>query len=113
MAPLGACDHRVSQLARSLLKNKPVAERFEIYAGGLEVANGFSELLDAIEQRRRFERDNEIRAQLGYPQIKLDEQFLEALTAGVPACAGVAMGVDRLLMLKLRAEDIGLVLPLG
>jgi lysyl-tRNA synthetase class 2 len=88
----------------------PLAERFEVYAGPLELANGFHELTDAAEQRRRFERDLAERRRLGLPSPPLDERFLAALAAGLPPCAGVALGFDRLVMLAAGAESIAEVL---
>lgn len=76
-----------------------VALRFEIYADGVELANGFVELTDAVEQRQRFERDNLTRRQAGLADYALDERFLAALDAGIPKCAGVALGFDRALMI--------------
>lgn len=83
-----------------------VAERFELYYQGVELANGFHELTDATEQRSRFEADNRERIALGKPSIPMDEDFLHALEDGLPPCSGVALGVDRLLMLKLGLSDI-------
>lgn len=87
-----------------------VAERFELYVAGVEIANGYHELTDAAEQRRRFQDDNRRRQELGLPQIPLDENFLAALESGMPACSGVALGVDRLLMIRLGLDDIAQVL---
>jgi lysyl-tRNA synthetase class 2 len=87
-----------------------VAERFELYLGPVELANGYHELLDADEQRMRFERDLAIRARRGDVQPPLDEAFLAALGHGMPACAGVALGVDRLLMAMLGTDRIADVL---
>jgi lysyl-tRNA synthetase class 2 len=86
-----------------------VAERFELYAGGLELANGFSELVDAPEQRRRLVEEQEQRRRLGRPVFPLDERFLEAV-GRMPAAGGVAVGFDRLLMLLVGAESIADVL---
>ncbi|WP_404369538.1 EF-P lysine aminoacylase EpmA [Marinobacter sp.] len=88
-----------------------VAHRFELYVAGIELCNGYWELTDAAEQRRRFEQDNERRRLVGKPVMPLDENLLAALEAGVPDCAGVALGLDRLLMLKLGTTDIADVLP--
>jgi lysyl-tRNA synthetase class 2 len=85
------------------------AERFELYAGGLELANGFTELTDAAEQRRRFEDERAVRARLGRPAYPLDERFLEGLSR-MPEAGGVAVGLDRLLMLLLGANAIEEVL---
>lgn len=92
-------------LARVRPGDPPVEERFELYAGGLELANGFAELTDAAEQRRRFEAVNAARVAAGRPALALDERFLEALGA-MPDAAGVAVGVDRLAMLAAGTEDL-------
>ena len=86
-----------------------LAERFELYLGQFELANGYHELNDALEQRQRFERDLAIRAARGAEQPPLDEAFLAALPS-LPACAGVAVGVDRLLMALAGTPRIGDVL---
>jgi lysyl-tRNA synthetase class 2 len=88
----------------------PVARRFEVYVNGVELANGYHELTDAVEQRRRFERDNARRREYGLPERPLDENLLAALEHGLPDCSGVALGVDRLLMLQLGAINISDVL---
>ena len=88
----------------------PLAERFEVYVGPVELANGFHELTDAAEQRRRFERDRDERRRLGLPVPPLDERFLDALEAGLPPCAGVALGFDRLVMLAAGADSLDQVL---
>ena len=87
-----------------------VARRFEAYFKGFELANGFHELSDAQEQRARFEGDNQKRAEMGLPQMPIDEHLLNALEHGLPDCAGVALGIDRLVMLALNAERISDVL---
>ena len=97
-------------LARLRPGDPPVAERFEVYWRGLELANGFHELTDAAEQRRRFERDRDQRRRRGLPAPPADERFLAALEAGLPDCSGVALGVDRLLMVMLGARSIDDVL---
>lgn len=76
----------------------PVAERFELFLAGMEIANGFHELRDGAEQRRRFEADNAHRRERGLPVMPLDERLLAALDNGLPDCSGVALGIDRLLM---------------
>ncbi len=86
-----------------------VAERFELYAGGLELANGFSELVDAAEQRCRLVEEQAERRRLGRPAFPLDERFLEAV-GRMPEAGGVAVGLDRLLMLLVGAESIADVL---
>ncbi|QPG05283.1 elongation factor P--(R)-beta-lysine ligase [Salinimonas marina] len=97
-------------LARINDTDPRVADRFEVYFKGAELANGFYELADVEEQRRRFEHDNALRQQAGYPPAMLDENLLAALKAGLPDCAGVAMGIDRLLMLKTQASHIDQVI---
>lgn len=92
-------------------EDPPCAERFEVYWGGVEIANGFHELTDADEQRQRFQQNNTERAALGLPTIALDEKLLAALAHGLPRCAGVALGVDRLLMVKTQATTLGDTLP--
>lgn len=88
----------------------PVAERFELYLGPLEVANGYHELRDATEQRARFERDRVLRQSRGDVLPPVDEALLAALASGLPDCAGVALGVDRLLMAMLGTGRIADVL---
>ena len=88
----------------------PVAERFELYLGPLELANGYHELQDALEQQARFQRDLERRGARGDVLPPLDTQLIDALAHGLPACAGVALGVDRLLMALLGTSRIADVL---
>lgn len=83
-----------------------VCDRFEVYARGMELANGFYELANAKEQRERFEAEVIDRQQFGSATLEIDENFIAALEHGLPDCAGVALGVDRLLMLALDAESI-------
>jgi lysyl-tRNA synthetase class 2 len=87
------------------------AQRFELYMSGLELANGFHELAAAGEQRARFAQDLRERQQRGLPQHPMDERLLAALAAGLPDCAGVAVGFDRVLMLAAGAAHIEEVLP--
>ena len=95
---------------RQLEDGLAVAERFELYCDGMELANGYRELTDATEQARRFQRDLAHRKTLGLAAIPPDERLLAALEAGLPDCAGVALGVDRLLMLLSHADTIDQVL---
>ncbi|GGY75591.1 EF-P lysine aminoacylase EpmA [Marinobacter zhanjiangensis] len=87
-----------------------VAHRFELYVRGIELCNGYWELTDPQEQRRRFHDDNARRRGLGKTEMPVDERFLAALESGLPDCAGVALGLDRLLMLKCGADEISEVL---
>lgn len=93
-------------LAKIRADDPPVAERFELYVGTHELANGYHELTDAAEQRARFLRDNAHRRERGLPELPIDEKFLAALEAGTPDCAGVALGIERLLMAMTGSEDI-------
>jgi lysyl-tRNA synthetase class 2 len=105
-------DYPPSQAALARLDPGPpsVAARFELYLDGMELANGFDELTDAQPQRARFAADLDKRREAGLPQPPLDEAFLAALESGMPPTAGVALGLDRLLMCKLGAEHIDAVL---
>ncbi|MDH5353310.1 MAG: EF-P lysine aminoacylase EpmA [Gammaproteobacteria bacterium] len=105
-------DYPLSQasLARVSERNPKFAERFELYYNGLELANGFSELTDASVQRQRFLEDNLQRQKFSLPEYPLDERFLSALAAGLPDCAGVALGLDRLLMVLLELDSIDQVM---
>jgi lysyl-tRNA synthetase class 2 len=108
-------DYPASQaaLARLNPQDPRTAARFELYLDGVELANGFEELTDAAEQAARFARDNRVRADRGQPVLPVAERFLAALEAGMPACSGVALGVDRLLMWRLGVADIDRVLAFG
>lgn len=97
-------------LAKLNSKDMRVAERFELYFKGMELANGFDELTEASEQRQRFITDNQKRVALGLPEVAIDERFLAALEQGLPQCSGVALGVDRVIMLALSAKHISEVL---
>lgn len=110
--PLFVYDYPASQAALSKIRkgNPDVAERFEVYVNGIELANGFHELTDATEQRERMMQDNLIRKKLKLPQISLDENFLAALNHGLPNCAGIALGLDRLFMLALQATRVSEVM---
>lgn len=95
---------------RALRDDEPVAERFELYYNGIELANGYHELADAKEQRERLKESNEHRVQLGKTPLPIDEKFLVALEKGLPECCGVAVGFDRLMMLR-HGKEIGDVIP--
>lgn len=82
------------------------ARRFELFVDQVELCNGYTELTDAVEQRRRFNADLDIRRAMNKPLPPLDERFLAALESGMPACSGVALGLDRLFMLALGKEEI-------
>ena len=97
-------------LAKINEEDPRTADRFELYYRGAELANGFFELSDAEEQRRRFEQDNAKRQEAGLPKRPVDTNLLDALGQGMPSCSGVALGFDRLLMLSLGASHIQEVL---
>ncbi len=112
----GVCfvhDYPASQAALARIAASggvPVAQRFEVYVDGIELANGYLELSDPAEQRSRFEADNARRRVRGLPEHPVDEYLLAALEAGLPDCSGVALGLDRLLMLRTGKGDIREVL---
>lgn len=99
-----------ASLAKLRQDDPTVAERFELYCEGLELANGFLELTDAKEQLRRFERDQARRATSGLEKAPMDKLLIQALEAGMPECSGVALGVDRLLMKITGATHINEVI---
>ena len=94
-----------SALAKIRADDPPVAERFELFLGPYELANGYHELTDSAEQRARFVRDNERRRARDQREMPIDERFLAAL-ARMPACAGVALGIERLIMCVANTDDI-------
>jgi elongation factor P--(R)-beta-lysine ligase len=105
-------DYPASQASLAkLAPNKITAERFELFLAGVEVANGFTELLDPIEQLVRFKNDNSKRKQLNLPEIAIDHDFIAALEQGLPPCAGIAVGIERLLisLLNCDMQDLTLV----
>lgn len=106
--PTILCDYPVCQAALS--RRKPgeprLAERFELYVAGVELANGFSELTDAAEQERRFRADAALKRRLYGTEVPIDRDFLDALAFGMPSSAGIALGVDRLVMLCCGAAKI-------
>lgn len=97
-------------LAEISTEDHRVARRFEFYYKGVELANGFKELTNAQEQRLRFERNNQQRADHGLEKQSIDVELLAAMEAGLPDCAGVAIGLDRLIMLALGAESLSEVI---
>ncbi|CAD6507383.1 elongation factor P--(R)-beta-lysine ligase [Candidatus Profftia tarda] len=110
--PIFIYNYPASQASLAQISNKDhrVAERFEVYYKNVELANGFHELNCACEQRVRFQQDNYKRAVLGLPQHAIDEKLLAALEHGLPDCSGVALGVDRLVMLGLGEERLSAVM---
>ncbi|RNF83165.1 EF-P lysine aminoacylase EpmA [Montanilutibacter psychrotolerans] len=111
---LAVVNYPASQCALARLRREPdgraVAERFELYLGPLELANGYHELADAAEQGARFDRDRQMRHARGQAAPPRDEHLLAALADGFPDCAGVALGVDRLMMAMLGTGSIADVL---
>ena len=102
------CHYPASQAALSRIcpDDDSVADRFEVFAGDLELANGYVELVDAKEQSSRFEADQSARKLAGRPQRPIDRAFIAALASGLPACAGVSVGFDRVHMLNEGTGDI-------
>lgn len=107
-APVFVYDFPPEQAALAKIRNDtpPVGERFEVYMRGMELANGFHELNHAEEQLQRFLRDQKIRAEHRKFVPDIDYRFIDALKKGLPDCAGVALGLDRLFMLKIGSTDI-------
>lgn len=99
-----------ASLAKLSSKVSGVAERFELYYQGVELANGFHELTDAVEQESRFNADNKQRSALGLKENTIDKNLISALVSGLPDCAGVAVGIDRLIMIAAKADRIDQVL---
>lgn len=97
-------------LAKVIAGEYPVAARFEVYMQGIELANGYYELLESAEHVKRFAQDNIKREQLSLNIHQPDERLLAALDVGMPDCAGIALGLDRVLMLKLQKKSIADVL---
>lgn len=106
--PVMIYDFPVSKaaLAKVRASEPPVAERFEVYVRGIELANGYHELTDLDIQLKRIEADCEYRKANNHPEIPVDFRLIEALKTGLPDSAGVALGLDRLLMLKLGSQEI-------
>lgn len=107
-APVFVYDFPASQAALAKINQQDprVADRFEVYFKGIELANGFHELDNPSEQLSRFEQDNKQRIGMGLSEQPIDYHLIEALRAGLPQCAGVALGIDRLVMLALGEEHI-------
>lgn len=101
-------DYPASQaaLAKISQSDSRVAERFELFIDGVEIANGFHELTNEIEQRQRFDNENKKREGAGLSKLPIDENLLAALEFGLPDCAGVALGIDRLLMIAAGVDSI-------
>ncbi|MEM9100842.1 MAG: elongation factor P--(R)-beta-lysine ligase [Pseudomonadota bacterium] len=95
-----------ASLAATHPEDANLALRFELFINGVEIANGFEELTQVKEQRRRFEQDNRERQKMGLPHMAIDERFLSSLEAGLPICSGVALGVERLMMIIKKAQHI-------
>lgn len=108
-APVAVYNFPTTQASLAKICNG-VAERFEVYYQGVELANGFHELTDAEVQRERFDNDNLIRKERGLSATKPDDYLLEALNHGLPACSGVALGIDRLIALALNKPSIACTL---
>jgi lysyl-tRNA synthetase class 2 len=113
LGPTFLVDYPISQasLARAKPSDPRVCERFELYVAGIELCNGFGELTDPVEQRRRFALDQEARAALGKPIYPVDQRFVAALDEGMPPSAGNALGLDRLIALSLGEPEIARVMP--
>ena len=109
--PIIVTDWPSSMASLARLKPSGMADRFEVFFRGVELCNGFGELTDATEQRRRFQRDQAERRAAGAPIYPIDERFLDDLERGMPESGGNALGVDRLLMLLLGADSIQAVMP--
>jgi len=102
-----------SALAKISDKDSRVAERFELFIDGVELANGFHELTDAQEQQQRFKSENKRREERGLSKLPIDTNLIAALEEGMPDCAGVAVGIDRLLMLILDVDSIADVIAMS
>ena len=105
-------DYPASQAALAAIRydDPPVAERFEVFWGSLELANGYRELTDAVEQHQRFTSELAYRNAHGLVEVLPDSRLIDALASGFPPCSGVAVGVDRMLMLATGAQHIQEVL---
>lgn len=108
--PTFVYDFPATQASLARIKPNGMAGRFELYANGMELGNGFWELTDPIEQEKRFLADQAMRQQKALPYRDLDHHFLAALQQGLPPCSGVALGIDRLMMLALHKTDLAEVI---
>ncbi len=106
--PIFIYDYPASQCALAKIRQgtSSVAERFEVYFQGIELANGYHELTQSSEQKKRFNQDLEKREKLTYPIVPIDHYLLSAMENGLPDCAGVALGVDRLVMIAAQKQNI-------
>lgn len=95
-----------SSLARINRNNTAIADRFEVFIKGIEIGNGFFELKDVKEQEKRFDQENNYRREKGLPQVEKDQLFLQALRSGLPDCSGIAIGLDRLLMIVANVDSV-------
>ena len=102
--------HTMAALARLDPNNSQVARRFEVFVNGIELANGYWELCDEKELEQRFKTEQKLRSKNKQPLGEYDQNLIEAMRSGLPDCAGVAMGIDRLLMLIQSASHINQVL---
>jgi len=111
--PVFVYDYPVCQAALSTitesLAGDLIARRFELYVHGIELANGYLELQDSLELASRFENDQKNRRLQGLPELPIAKQLLDAMEAGLPSCSGVALGIDRLLMLQAGLNSISQV----
>ncbi|MCW8408626.1 elongation factor P--(R)-beta-lysine ligase [Legionella sp. PATHC035] len=108
-APVAVYNFPASQAALAQI-NDGVAERFEVYYQGVELANGFHELTDADAQAKRFVEDQKLRSEKGLPSVAADHYLLQALKHGLPPCSGVALGIDRLVALALKQPEIAKII---
>lgn len=110
--PVFIFDYPASQAALAKIRQDatPVAERFEVYIQGIELANGYHELTDVVEQKKRFNQDSEKRKKLNYPIVPIDNYLLSAMESGLPDCAGVALGIDRLIMIAAQKQNLSEVM---
>ncbi len=113
--PCFLTDYPVSQAALAKIRSgdPPVAERFELYIKGVEIANGYHELTDPREQRRRFQEGNGARKSRNLAEMPLDPHLIAALDSGMPDCSGVALGVDRLVALLLGYDRLAPAISFG